>query len=87
MPCQQAVASAFESWSGGDRAVVVTADVCGFSKTSYDAMSAELRKRCGLERSQFMLTCSHTHTGPALRECLHVCWPWSDPQARALVEE
>ncbi len=72
---------------GGDRAVVVTADVCGFSKTAYDAMFAELRKRCGLERSQFMLTCSHTHTGPALRECLHVCWPWSDPQARALVEE
>jgi hypothetical protein len=34
-----------------------------------------------------MLTCSHTHTGPALRECLHVCWPWADPKARALVEE
>ncbi|MCX7429087.1 MAG: hypothetical protein NTW96_26115 [Planctomycetia bacterium] len=72
---------------GGDRAVVVTADVCGFSKLSYDAIFAELHKRCGLERSQFMLTCSHTHTGPALRECLHVCWPWNDPQARALVEE
>jgi len=65
------------SWSrnpqkpGGHRAVVVTADVCGFSKLSYEAIFAEIQKRCGLERSQFMLTCSHTHTGPALRECLH----------------
>jgi hypothetical protein len=72
---------------GGHRAVVVTADVCGFSKLSYEVIFAEIRKRCNLERSQFMLTCSHTHTGPALRECLHVCWPWNAPQARALVEE
>jgi len=73
--------------SGGHRAVVVTSDVCGFSKQSYEAICAELKKRCGLERSQFMLTCSHTHTGPALRECLHGCWPWNEEPARTLVEE
>ncbi len=71
----------------GHRTVVVTSDVCGFSKVSFEAICAELKKRCGLERSQIMLTCSHTHTGPALRECLHVCWPWNEEQARTLVEE
>jgi len=73
--------------SDGHRAVVITSDVCGFSKVSYEAICAELKKQCGLERAQIMLTCSHTHTGPALRECLHVCWPWNDEEARALVEE
>ncbi|NUQ64241.1 MAG: hypothetical protein HUU20_17365 [Pirellulales bacterium] len=71
----------------GRRAVVITSDVCGFSKASYETICAALQKQCGLERSQIMLTCSHTHTGPALRECLHVCWPWNDEQARTLVEE
>lgn len=71
----------------GHRAVVITSDVCGFSKVSYEAICAALEKRCGLDRAQIMLTCSHTHTGPALRECLHVCWPYSGPQARASVEE
>ena len=70
----------------GQRAVVITSDVCGFSKLSYDGICAALEKRCGLDRAAVRLTCSHTHTGPALRECLHVCWPWDDDEARRLVE-
>lgn len=71
----------------GHRAVLITADVCGFSRTSWEAILQSLERDPGLKRDQVMLTCTHTHTGPALRECLHVCWPWQDPDARALVEE
>lgn len=70
----------------GTRGVVITSDVCGFSKQSYDGICTALEKRCGLDRAAVRLTCSHTHTGPALRECLHVCWPWDDEEARRLVE-
>lgn len=71
----------------GKRAVIITSDVCGFSKQSYDGICSALEKRCGLDRAAVRLTCSHTHTGPALRECLHVCWPWDDEEARRLVEK
>lgn len=71
----------------GNRGVLITADVCGFSKESYEAIVQDLTENCGLRREQIMLTCTHTHTGPALRECLHVCWPWHDPEARKLVEK
>jgi len=71
----------------GRRGVIITADVCGFSKLSCDAMGEDLKKQCGLDRCQVLLTCSHTHTGPALRECLHCCWPYHDEKARALVEQ
>jgi neutral ceramidase len=67
----------------GHRAVVITSDVCGFSKTSYEAICAELKRRCRLDRSQVMLTCSHTHTGPALRECLADYYPMDDDQRAA----
>ena len=71
----------------GHRAVVITSDVCGFSKLSYDAICAAIEKRSGLDRAQIMLTCSHTHTGPALRDSLFSCWPYADAKARASVEE
>jgi len=71
----------------GNRAVLITADVCGFSKQSYEAIVEQLERRHGLRRPQIMLTCTHTHTGPATRDCLHVCWPWEQPDVRKVVEQ
>ncbi|MGE3317421.1 MAG: hypothetical protein AB7O26_20080, partial [Planctomycetaceae bacterium] len=71
----------------GKQAVLITADVCGFSRLSYDAIVSGIERACGLKRDRVMLTCTHTHTGPALRECLHVCWPWAERDARELVEQ
>jgi len=64
----------------GHRGVIITSDVCGFSKVSYDTISEQLHKRCGLDHGQVMLTCSHTHTGPALRECLQDYYSMDDTQ-------
>lgn len=70
----------------GRRGVVITSDVCGFSKITYETICAQLNRRCGLDRCEVMLTCSHTHTGPALRECLQDYYPMDDQQ-RALNDQ
>jgi hypothetical protein len=62
----------------GHRAVVITSDVCGVSKRTYETVCAELKKRCALERSDILLNYSHTHTGPALDECLQDYCGWDD---------
>jgi hypothetical protein len=62
----------------GNRAVVITCDVCGISKRTYETVCAELKKRCALERSHILLNYSHTHTGPALAECLQDYCDWDD---------
>lgn len=72
--------------TGGDRAVVLTSDILGFPKNMYDRICAELEARFGLERSQVMLTASHTHSGPVLKDALYDIYPLDDDQ-RALVEE
>lgn len=64
----------------GHRAVVITSDVCGFSKKSYETLCAGLEKRCALKRSDVMLTYSHTHTGPALDECLQDYCDWNEAE-------
>jgi len=70
----------------GDRGVLITADVCGFSRKSYEAIVSALQES-GWEREEIMLTCTHTHTGPAMRDCLQVCWPWEQSEVRDLVEK
>ncbi len=46
--------------AAGRLAVIVTSDLCGFSKINYDAIAADAKARCGLDRAQLKLTCSHT---------------------------
>jgi len=70
----------------GQRAVLITSDVCGFSRASYEAICAGVKRRTGLEPAQIMLSCSHTHSGPALRECLQDYYPMDDKQ-RALNDQ
>ena len=58
-----AKALAFES-SRNRRIVIVTADVVGIPRAVTDEVAARVRKQFGLERSQFLVNASHTHTGP-----------------------
>ena len=62
----------------GNRGLIVTSDVCGISKATYETLCLELEKRCGLARPQIKFTYSHTHTGPAMRECLQDYYAWDD---------
>ncbi|NQT17024.1 MAG: neutral/alkaline non-lysosomal ceramidase N-terminal domain-containing protein [Planctomycetes bacterium] len=72
--------------ANGDRAVVLTSDILGFPKKMYDGICAELETRFGLDRSRVMLTASHTHSGPVLKDALYDIYPLDDEQ-RALIEK
>src|SRR5688572_2122137 len=50
----------------GRRAVLITADLIGFSAPVAEEISAAIRKKAGFERKQILLNASHNHSGPAL---------------------
>jgi ABC-type amino acid transport substrate-binding protein len=52
--------------AAGNRGVVVTTDVVGFSAPVAAAVWEAVRKRTSLERGQFLLNASHNHSGPLL---------------------
>lgn len=72
--------------SEGSRAVMATTDHMGMSKTVYESLYAEMHSSFGLDRSEFMLTFSHNHCGPCLRDDLVDYYP-SDEEQRRLVDE
>ncbi len=54
----------------GHRGVLITTDVCGFDRVSYDAICEGLKNRCELDRSQIILNFTHNHVGPVTRNSL-----------------
>ena len=54
--------------SGGGRVVLVTTDLIGLPHELAEEVAARLKAKHGLERSQIVLSSSHTHSGP-------VVWP------------
>jgi neutral ceramidase len=52
--------------STGHRAVLVTADVLGFSGAVADPVCERITKKTGLQREQILLNFSHSHSGPLI---------------------
>lgn len=50
--------------SEGNRAVLITSDIIGFTKASSDRIRDHLLNKFGLARDRIILNSSHTHTGP-----------------------
>ncbi|NND08648.1 MAG: hypothetical protein HKN87_19925 [Saprospiraceae bacterium] len=76
---------AFRSHTG-KRIVMATTDNQGMSKTVYEKIFSEVHRQFDLERSEFMLTFSHNHSGPCLQDDLVDYYP-SDETQRRLVSE
>lgn len=70
----------------GHRGLIITSDLCGISKVTYETLCQELNDRYGLTRPQIKFTYSHTHSGPALRECLEDYYSWDDEQRQRTTE-
>jgi len=70
----------------GRRVVMATTDHMGMSQTIYESLFARVHQRFGLERAEFMLTFSHNHCGPVLKDDLVDYYPLDDEQRR-LVDE
>src|SRR5262245_15153368 len=54
--------------AGGQRAVLVSADVLGFPPSLAQSIRQDARQRFGLTDGQLLLAASHTHNGPVLPE-------------------
>ncbi len=72
--------------AAGWRGVLVTADLCGFSREMCDDLYAALRREHGLDRMQVVFAASHTHSGPVVRGSLLDCYPLDDKQLAAIEE-
>jgi len=68
----------------GHRLVIVTTDLIGFSHSIAEKVAEGVRKRTGLKRDRLMLTSSHTHTGPVIRDSLIDMYNLSTEQASAV---
>lgn len=76
---------ALESPSG-KRAVMATTDHQGMSRIIYENIFSRIQNEFGLDRSEFMLTFSHNHSGPRLRGDLVNYYPSDDVQIRLVAE-
>ncbi|MCO5235843.1 MAG: neutral/alkaline non-lysosomal ceramidase N-terminal domain-containing protein [Chitinophagaceae bacterium] len=70
----------------GKRAVMVTTDNQGMSRTIYENLYKKIHERFQLDRSEFMLTFSHNHSGTRLRGDLVDYYP-SDDAENKIVDE
>lgn len=56
--------------AAGNDAVLIAADLVGIGAESTQWIAGQLKERHGLNRDQFAIATSHTHTGPALSDNL-----------------
>lgn len=64
----------------GTRSVVVTIDIIGIPRALRDAIVADVEALHGLKPEALLLNCSHTHSGPAVRENLEVLFSFDDEE-------
>src|SRR5438132_4893091 len=69
---------------GGNRALILTSDTLGMPQGIYRNVCARLKEKLGLEPNQILLSASHTHCGPVLRDALYDMYPLDDGQ-RAMI--
>jgi hypothetical protein len=64
----------------------MTSDTLGIPESIYQHTCAALKEQFGLEQHQILLSASHTHCGPVLRNALYDAYPLDDLQ-RELIEK
>jgi len=64
----------------GELGVLITADLLGLPKSISDNIRTQCKKKYNLEKSQIILSSSHTHSGPVLSESLFVVYPLTSEQ-------
>jgi len=70
----------------GKTVVMATTDHMGMSKTIYESLCSRMEHDFALDRSEFMLTFSHNHCGPVLKDDLVDYYPLDDKQRHLVAE-
>jgi neutral ceramidase len=68
----------------GKRMVLVTTDLIGFSRSLAEEVAQGVKKNSGLARERLLLTSSHTHTGPVIRDSLITMYDLNPEQAEVV---
>ena len=59
----------------GVRSVLITTDLLSIPREFSDTFKNKVKQKHGLEKSQIILSCSHTHTGPVVARALKYIYP------------
>ncbi len=59
----------------GNKSVLITMDLLGIPKDFSDALRQKIERKYGLSKSQIVLSCSHTHSGPVVARALEYIYP------------
>lgn len=62
----------------GNRSVLITMDLVGIPKDFSDALREKVEQKYGLGKSQIVLSCSHTHSGPVVSRALKYIYPMQE---------
>jgi hypothetical protein len=68
----------------GSKLVLLTSDLVGIPRSLSQAVASRVEKKTGLKRDRLMLTVSHTHCGPVVRENLSDMYAMPESEARKL---
>jgi hypothetical protein len=66
----------------GHQVVLVTTDLIGLPRAISNEVTERVRERFRVERSQIVLSSSHTHCGPAVRKNLAVLYDFGEEDRR-----
>lgn len=80
-----AKALVLEDGAGG-RAVIITTDLIGFPREVAEELAARLHEKFGIERSQLLLSSSHTHCGPVVWPGIRVMFDFNTEELKAAME-
>jgi hypothetical protein len=68
----------------GGKLVLLTSDLVGLPRGLTEAVAEEVRKKTGLPHERLMMTCSHTHCGPVLRDNLADTYEMPEEEAKKI---
>ncbi len=66
--------------SFGNKALLITTDLLGLPRNVSATVAQELMEKLNLSRDQIMLSSSHTHSGPVLRDALYPVYELNEQQ-------
>ena len=67
--------------AAGKRLVLVTTDLIGIPRELGEQVATEVEKKHGIKRDELILSASHTHSGPVIRENLIDMYPMTKEDA------
>jgi hypothetical protein len=68
----------------GHRVVLLTSDLIGIPRSLGEGVAEDVKKKFALPRDRLMLTVSHTHCGPVVRDNLEDMYPMPPDEAKKI---